>query len=113
MNGQLRPDQDELLDLARSTFIEEILPVLPAHKRLTGLMIANALGIAQRLSTISLADGTDVVSLCADIRSGNRDDDDAGELRAHLMKRTLARLAVSSPKALPELERSLAATRES
>jgi hypothetical protein len=113
VSGELRPDQDELLDIARGTFVEAILPVLPADKRLAGLMIANALGIAQRMGRTGLVDEPDVAALCAEIRRGGHDDGDAGELRAHLIKRTLARLAVSNPKALPEMERSLAGTEES
>jgi hypothetical protein len=107
VSGELRPNQDELLDIARNTFVEEILPILPADKRLTGLMIANALGVAQRMLRRPPLDEPDAALLCTEIRQGRHDDDDAGELRAHLITRTLARLAVSSPKALPEMERSL------
>src|SRR5215471_1282851 len=43
-----RPDAEGLLAIARATFVESVLPSLPAEKRHAGLMIANALGIALR-----------------------------------------------------------------
>ena len=43
-----RPSGADLLAIARETFTKEILPVLGAGQRLTGLMIANALGIVGR-----------------------------------------------------------------
>ncbi|HEX2525721.1 MAG TPA: DUF6285 domain-containing protein [Geminicoccus sp.] len=107
-SDNLRPDHVDLLDIARSTFVGEILPVLPDDKRLAGLMIANALGIAQRMLAAPAGEDGDQSGLCAEIRAGLHDVDDAGELRTHLIKRTLARLAVSNPKALAEAERSLA-----
>ena len=43
-----RPYARELLATARDAFSTEILPALPERLRYTGLMIANALSIAQR-----------------------------------------------------------------
>jgi len=43
-----RPSGADLLAIARETFTKEILPALGAGQRLTGLMIANALGIVGR-----------------------------------------------------------------
>ena len=42
------PQGDELLEYAREILRTELLAVLPAEHRLTGLMIANAMGIAAR-----------------------------------------------------------------
>ena len=42
------PNAQELLAIARDTFTAEILPALPETLRYTGLMIANAMAIAQR-----------------------------------------------------------------
>ncbi len=42
------PQGNELLQYAREILRKEILPDLPAKHRLTGLMIANAMGIAAR-----------------------------------------------------------------
>ncbi|MUG33386.1 DUF6285 domain-containing protein [Psychrobacter sanguinis] len=42
------PQGAALLQYAREILRKEILPVLPAEHRLTGLMIANAMGIAAR-----------------------------------------------------------------
>ena len=41
-----RPDGNLLLDVARRVLLEELLPLLPEDRRLDGLMIANAMGIA-------------------------------------------------------------------
>ena len=43
-----RPTGDELLDTARQVLRDELMPALPADKRMTALMIANALSIAAR-----------------------------------------------------------------
>jgi hypothetical protein len=106
--GDLRPDHVELVSVARQAFVDELLPLLPPDKRLTGLMVANALGIVHRMLTAPSGSGGDQAKLCAEIRAGVHDADDEGVLRTHLIKRTLARLAVSNPKALAAAERSLA-----
>jgi hypothetical protein len=105
--SRLRPDQAELVKVARATFVEELLPLLPADKRLSGLMVANALAIALRMIEHPQDEEGDVVRLCADIRAGRRDEDDADGLRAHLIQRTLGRLALSNPKLLAQAERAL------
>jgi hypothetical protein len=43
-----RPSGAELLEQARATLLEELLDHLPAAKRYTGLMVANAMAIAMR-----------------------------------------------------------------
>jgi hypothetical protein len=104
---RLRPDQAELVKVARASFVEELLPLLPADKRLTGLMVANALAIALRMIEHPQGEDDDIVRLCAEIRAGLHDEDDAGRLHAHLIERTLARLALSNPKLLAQAERAL------
>ena len=42
------PQADDLLKIAEATFRQEILPHLPADKKYTALMIANAMRIAAR-----------------------------------------------------------------
>ena len=108
MSG-LQPDQRDLLDVARSTFVDELLPLLPQDKRLTGLMVANALGIARRMLDAGDAEESDVAQLCEDIRAGSYDGDDTGRLRTRLIGRTLVRLAISSPKLVPAAEQALRA----
>jgi len=43
-----QPTGDQLLDTARALLREELMPALPADKRHTALMIANAMAIAAR-----------------------------------------------------------------
>lgn len=43
-----KPQADDLLKIAEATFKQEILPHLPADKKYTALMIANAMRIAAR-----------------------------------------------------------------
>ena len=42
------PDGAELLAVAREVLLQELLPLLPAEKKLDTLMIANAMGVAAR-----------------------------------------------------------------
>ena len=124
-----RPNARELLAIARETFTSEIMPVLPETLRYTGLMIANALVIAQReceagdvpdreelerlrvllseAPTPFVADGFHARlesynrRFAKEIRAGRFDD---GEKRIsmfeHLSQTTADKLAVSNPKAL-------------
>lgn len=43
-----RPGAAELLEEARRTLLEVLLPLLPQDRRYDGLMVANAMGIASR-----------------------------------------------------------------
>lgn len=45
---QNRPDGVELLDIARRTLLDALLPALPKEKHYDALMIANAMAIASR-----------------------------------------------------------------
>ncbi len=123
-----RPDARELLGAARDAFTAEILPVLPEALRYTGLMIANALAIAQR--EIEAGDASaraEHARLCRlfsgapealagealygalavynqrlshDIRVGRFDGRERAALLEHLRRTTEEKLAVSNPKAL-------------
>lgn len=116
-----RPDARELLEIARQTLLQELLPALPADKRYLTLMVANAMAIAAREhqagSHADAAEGEQLRALLDDpqpspqsvpealaaaIRAGRYD---APEARARLLETlhatTLARLAISNPKALP------------
>ncbi|MDP6390003.1 MAG: DUF6285 domain-containing protein [Alphaproteobacteria bacterium] len=42
------PTSTDLLDIARQTLLDSVLPALPEERRLDGLMIANAMAIAAR-----------------------------------------------------------------
>jgi hypothetical protein len=42
------PDARELLNIARDTFLQRLLPLIPDSARYDALMVANALGIASR-----------------------------------------------------------------
>lgn len=113
------PGARDLVAIALRSFREAILPVVPADQRFTALMIANALGTAER----ELAAGTGaepglaaavggllgeagdlptlLPRLCAAIDAGRFDAPDRqSALRAVLTDITLARLAVSNPKRL-------------
>lgn len=43
-----QPQAEDLLHYAREVLLQEIIPALPKELRLTGFMIANAMGIATR-----------------------------------------------------------------
>lgn len=43
-----RPYGNELLDVARRTLLDELLPLLPPEKTYEALMVANAMAIASR-----------------------------------------------------------------
>jgi hypothetical protein len=43
-----RPDSKELLEIARTRLLEELLPVLPAENKYSALMVAAAMAIVMR-----------------------------------------------------------------
>lgn len=113
------PGARDLVAIALRSFREAILPVVPAEQRFTALMIANALGVAER----ELAAGTaaepalaaavggllgedgdlpDLLPrLCTAIDAGRFDTpDQQAALRTVLKDITRARLALSNPKRL-------------
>jgi hypothetical protein len=114
-----RPAGDELLELARETLLQELLPALPREAHYTARMIANAIVIARRehaaedpaaeLRALGVVVGA-AANQGADagralgmaIRAGVFDTDAA--LRAQLFEAltrwTRARLAISNPRVL-------------
>jgi hypothetical protein len=110
-----RPVADELLTAARTTLVATVLPAVPEDLRYAVRMIANAIAIAQREAALPAPDGVLAaalagalpvppgvradVALAQAIRAGAFDADAAPLLRA-LRTWTVARLAVSNPKAL-------------
>jgi hypothetical protein len=120
-----RLDACELLNVARQTLLEKLLPVLPADLRYETLMIANAMAIARRecqlaaqaehaemdalqCLSISQADepsrGLETArrQLAGAIREGHYDTPGPGqdELLSALERVTLGQLAISNPKVL-------------
>jgi len=96
-----RPDAAELLAIARTTLLTEIVPALSGEQRLTGLMIANALGIAEReiaarLPRAGSASATADRALAERIRGGTLDTDRAAYDR--LLRDAIARVAISNPR---------------
>ena len=123
-----RPDATELLDIARTTLLDELLPRLPQDLRYSALMIANAMAIAARehaggdaaaqaefarlrelfaerakpLAGAALAAALAGYNrrLAAEIRGGRYDDKERAALLAHLETTITDKLAVANPKAL-------------
>lgn len=99
-----RPDAATLLAVARETMVERLLPVLPPERRMDGLMIANALGIALRELALGEPppDAAAERQLVADIRAGRYDTPgpERDALAAELRRRVTLRVAISNPKAL-------------
>ncbi|MCW2241113.1 DUF6285 domain-containing protein [Azospirillum canadense] len=113
------PDARDLVAIALRTFRETVLPAVPAEQRFAALMIASALGIAERELEAGTAKepalaaavgallneqgdlATLLPRLCASIDAGAFDAPDRqAALRPVLMEITRARLAVSNPKRL-------------
>jgi hypothetical protein len=123
-----RPGARELIEAARDTFTAEILPALPEALRYVGLMVANAMAIAQR--EIEAGDGparAECERLCRllsmpgaplagealygtlasynrrlaeEIRAGRFDAEERAAMLEHLRRTNAEKLAVSNPKAL-------------
>jgi hypothetical protein len=122
------PSAADLLSIARSTLLDDVLPRLPADLRYTALMIANAIAIAGRaievgdtsaqaeLARLSALLGepnppatgdrlrialTSANRRLADsIRAGEFDGERRAALLEHLHAACSDKLAISNPKAL-------------
>jgi uncharacterized protein DUF6285 len=118
-----RPDGRTLLEEARRTLLETLLPLLPPERRYDGLMVANAMAIAAReagqgadilqanaMQLAALFPGSAATAselearLAREIRNGACDDPGPRRdaVRAHLRWSARARLRLSNPKALPQ-----------
>ncbi|WP_085586594.1 MULTISPECIES: DUF6285 domain-containing protein [unclassified Pseudomonas] len=116
-----QPNAHELLEIARQTLLEQLLPALPGELRYPLLMIANAMAIAarenrlqadarcQELALLSVLTGDGGAplrearrQLARDIRQGHHDAAHSQRsLTEALRQMTLTRLAISNPKAVP------------
>ncbi|MCY1046164.1 DUF6285 domain-containing protein [Corallococcus sp. bb12-1] len=111
------PEGAALLAIAREVLRKELLPLLPGDKVYAALMVANAMGIAERqlqqgegpqreeqqaLAALLKTEGA-LESLNREfatrIRRGEFDEDD--EARRLLWESTVQRVRESAPKALP------------
>jgi hypothetical protein len=125
-----RPDATELLEIARRTLLDQILPRLPEDLRYSALMIANAIAIASREHAAGDDDAQAELArlrvffserpkplagaalhvalagynrrLATEIRAGRFDAKERTALLGHLEKTTVDKLAVSNPKALKD-----------
>ena len=99
----------ELLAIALASFRAEMLPAVPPEKRLAALMIAHALGIAERelmarregalaASPAPLIGETaeSVRGFIADLRRGRWDDD--ADMHRRLLQDARARVAIANPR---------------
>jgi hypothetical protein len=97
------PDARGLVSIALRTFRDSVLPAVPAERRFEALMIANALGIAERelAAKPDTALEARIPQLCSDIDAGAYDASERqAELRKVLWELTRARLALSNPRLL-------------
>ncbi|PLU87341.1 MULTISPECIES: DUF6285 domain-containing protein [Pseudomonas] len=116
-----QPNAHDLLEIARATLLEQLLPALPGELRYPALMIANAMTIAARESRQGAqAEDQEQAQLAAlveeapstlpemrrqlasAIRQGSHDAPQSRRILVEALRQvTLARLAISNPKALP------------
>ncbi|MEO6958804.1 MAG: DUF6285 domain-containing protein [Burkholderiaceae bacterium] len=118
-----RPRGDELLAVARSVLLDDLLPLIPADRAYDARMIANAMAIAarelarcrgvddevtERIAEFYRAIGMDpsVIaseqSLADQIKKRHIDSVHARQLHALLLAVTGAKLAISNPKYLDQ-----------
>lgn len=95
-----RPEAAELIAVARSVFQAELMPFLRDDLRVIGLMIANALAIAERELRDPAGGILDAWPLVLAIRAGRHDTDRA--LHARLLSDAVDRVAVANPKFLDQ-----------
>ncbi|MCC7425802.1 MAG: hypothetical protein IT557_02755 [Alphaproteobacteria bacterium] len=96
-----RPDAAELLAIARTTLMTEIVPALSGEQRLAGLMIANALGLAGREVAARMPPDESAVAaedraVVNSIRAGVLDH--AIDIHDRLLRDAEARVAIANPK---------------
>ncbi len=95
-----QPDGAKLLAEARRVLLEELLGDLPNAQRFNGLMVANAMGIAQRElegASAALPESAEIVAI-EEIRRGRRDGE--GALHETLLLDARNRVLLSNPKRL-------------
>ena len=98
MTGMEHPDAADLLEIARTTLAAEVIPHLAGDARFKALMVANAMAIAARAARLGdIADLSDPVTICQDIRAGRHDGD--ADLGRRLLDHAEARCRISSKPA--------------
>lgn len=115
-----QPHAHELLEIARQTLLEQVLPALPGELRYPTLMIANAMAIAARENrldaAVSLKEQMHLAALidahapslqdarrqlARAIRQGRHDTPHSARTLVETLRQvTLDRLAISNPKAM-------------
>ncbi|MBO9549407.1 DUF6285 domain-containing protein [Pseudomonas sp.] len=115
-----QPHAHELLEIARQTLLEQVLPALSGELRYPALMIANAMAIAARENRLdaaaSLQEQAHLAALidapapslqearrqlAQAIRQGRHDTPHSARSLVETLRRvTLDRLAISNPKAV-------------
>ena len=93
---RVEPGGAELLRVARTELLEQLLPQLPVAQHYTARMVANAMAIAARELQSERPAQIDTAALARAIRAGRHDDD--ASTRADLERLTRDRLAVSNPR---------------
>ncbi len=101
-DGFEKPHAADLLAIARTTLLADILPQLAGDARFKALMIANAIAIAARETAATEPPTTDLPALCQEIRAGLHDPGQPTHqaVAALLTTLTTQRCRVSAPKAL-------------
>ncbi|TEA78610.1 DUF6285 domain-containing protein [Allopusillimonas ginsengisoli] len=96
-----RPYGNELLDVARRSLLDKVLPAVSEDKVYDVLMVANAMAIAARelASGPQQNDEEDSV-LAAQIRARDLPPQTQAQLHRLLLDRTRSALALSNPKYL-------------
>lgn len=95
MSAMELPEAADLLAIARTTLLNEIIPTLSGDARFKALMVANAMAIAARAAQFPPIDVIPNASLiCANVRAGKHDDDHA--LANLLLTHAEARCRISS-----------------
>lgn len=115
-----QPHAHELLEIARQTLLEQVLPALPGELRYPTLMIANAIAIAARENRLEAVVGLQEQAhlaalndapapslqqarsqLARAIRQGRHDAPHSARTLVETLRQvTLDRLAISNPKAV-------------
>ncbi len=97
-----------LIDIATETFVEEVMPNLPAEKRYTAAMTANAFSIARRRlshpdpgASLLISLGVDKLdALASALRTGETVNTPEKQLRQNLLTYLEAELAITNPRFL-------------
>ena len=95
------PDTDDLLATVRE-FLQRVSPDLPANSKFDGQVAVYLIDIVRREIAASMrepAEESYAAALCAEIRSGKRDDDWERTLQ-NILEDTVARVKIARPSHL-------------